>query len=63
MRHREKENNLSCCEKCWGDAYLRWMRDPEKTQAEHYSDLLIERKDNHCTPYEQMYGHIMPERT
>ena len=42
------------CEKCWGDAYMRWMSDPSKTQAEHYTDLLQERKDQHCTMAEQL---------
>lgn len=41
------------CEKCWGDAYLRSLSQPEKTQAEHYGDLLSERKDNPCTPEQQ----------
>jgi hypothetical protein len=36
------------CEKCWSDAYLRWMSDPSKTQAEHYKDLIDERQDNPC---------------
>lgn len=45
---------MSACEKCWGDAYMR-MRfvDPSKDQAEHYSDLIRERKDNPCTPEQQ----------
>ena len=41
------------CEKCWCDAYLRWMFDPSKTQAEHYTELLVERKDSPCTPEEE----------
>ena len=41
------------CEKCWGDAYLRWMSDPAKSQAEHYADLLQERKYSPCTPEEE----------
>ena len=41
------------CEKCWGDAYLRWMSDPAKSQAEHYADLLQERKNSLCTPEEE----------
>jgi len=44
---------MSACEKCWGDAYLRWMSNPQKTQAEHYNDLLWERLTNPCTPEEQ----------
>lgn len=37
------------CEKCWADAFMRFMSDPSKSQAEHYSELLAERKDNPCT--------------
>lgn len=42
------------CEKCWGDAYLRYRLNPEKTQADHYQDLLKEREGNPCTPEEQL---------
>ena len=38
------------CEKCWADAFNRWMSNPEKDQASHYADLLAERKDHPCTP-------------
>ena len=41
------------CEKCWGDAYIRWMSEPSKAQSEHYHDLLRERFDNPCTKEEQ----------
>lgn len=41
------------CEKCWTDAYFRWMSQPEKTQAEHYRDLLDERRNNPCSDAEQ----------
>jgi hypothetical protein len=41
------------CEKCWGDAYVRWMSDSSKTQAEHYQDLLAERVLKPCSPKEQ----------
>lgn len=41
------------CEKCWKDAYTRSRCKPEKRQAEHYRDLLEERKDHPCTPQEQ----------
>lgn len=34
---------MSCCEKCWGDAYKRHVADPSKSQVEHYQDLLAER--------------------
>jgi hypothetical protein len=45
------------CEKCWEDAYLRHLSDPSKTQAEHYQDLLTERKDKPCTPEQEAYGN------
>lgn len=45
------------CEKCWNDAYLRWMANPGKPQADHYTDLLLERKDNPCTPEQQKRGN------
>lgn len=44
---------MSACEKCWGDAAYRAHIHPEKSQAEHYRDLLRERKDTPCTPEEQ----------
>jgi len=44
---------MASCEKCWGDAYMRWHDNPMKDQAEHYHDLLKERKDNQCTPEQQ----------
>jgi hypothetical protein len=44
---------MPSCEKCWGDAYTRSHTDISKSQAEHYSDLIRERKDNQCTPEEQ----------
>ena len=42
------------CEKCWNDAYIRWATNPHKSQAEHYQDLIFERRDNWCTPEEQI---------
>ena len=43
------------CEKCWNDAYMRArFYNPEKSQAEHYTDLLEERKDKPCTMDEQL---------
>lgn len=36
------------CEKCWADAYLRCLKDPEKSQTEHYHDLLEERRMSPC---------------
>ena len=35
------------CEKCWNDAYVRALFDG-RSQADHYAELLIERKDNPC---------------
>jgi hypothetical protein len=43
---------VSCCEKCWADAYIR-MRETGRSQGECYRELLEERKDNPCTPEEQ----------
>jgi len=37
------------CEKCWNDAYVR-ARGDGRSQAEHYAELLRERKDNPCGP-------------
>lgn len=44
---------MAMCEKCWGDAYMRMLGEPSKSQTEHYKDLLNERKDNPCTPAQQ----------
>ena len=41
-----------CCEKCWGDAYMRSLYTP-KSQSDCYKELLEERKCNPCTPQEQ----------
>ena len=41
------------CEKCWRDAFLREMADTRKSQAEHYRDLLAERKDTPCSEAEE----------
>ena len=43
---------MPCCEKCWGDAYLRSL-SVGKDQADCYKDLLRKRKDNPCSPQEQ----------
>ena len=40
------------CEKCWNDAGMR-SRETGKNKVECYHELLIERKDNQCTPKEQ----------
>lgn len=44
---------MPCCEKCWSDAYLRFVVNPNKSQTEHYYDLLEERKNNPCSQEEQ----------
>ena len=44
---------MPSCEKCWGDAYLRFRANPMKDQTEHYYDLLEERINNPCPPEEQ----------
>lgn len=42
------------CEKCWSAAYIRHMNNPQKSQAEHYVDLLEDRKAHPCTPEEEL---------
>lgn len=44
---------MACCEKCWREAGRRAMSNPHKSKAEHYHDILEERKDNPCTEAEQ----------
>lgn len=44
---------MASCEKCWADAHLRYVCDRSKCQAEHYHDLIKERKNNPCTPEQQ----------
>lgn len=51
---------MSACEKCWADAYRREWFDPSKSQAEHYRDLLEERKETPCTPEEQRGDTLRP---
>jgi len=41
------------CEKCWADAWRRAYNNPTRSQAEHYRDLIEERKDNPCSAKEQ----------
>ena len=59
---------MSTCEKCWSDAYLRHRFDPRKSQADHYHDLLEERRNNPCTAEQQLGipdhqpGHQPPRR-
>ena len=43
---------MTCCEKCWGDAYFRYLATG-KDQSDCYIDLLRERKDNPCDLKEQ----------
>jgi len=43
---------MSCCEKCWADAYRR-SYGTSKSQTDCYYELLEERKDNPCSPDEQ----------
>jgi len=43
---------MSCCEKCWGDAYYV-HRATGKPRSDCYYELLTERKDNPCTPRQQ----------
>lgn len=53
------------CEKCWGDAYLRMLSEPSKSQAEHYQLLLDERKSKPCTREEELgceRGHNWKEQ-
>lgn len=45
------------CEKCWDDAFRRMQDEPTKSQAEHYQDLILERKDRPCTPAQQRGEH------
>ena len=52
---------MSACEKCWADAYVRMRLNPSKSQAEHYQDLLEERKDNPCSLEEQR-GELLAEQ-
>ena len=43
---------MARCEKCWKDAYNRNITNP-KSKAEHYANLIEERKENQCSPEEQ----------
>ncbi len=43
---------MASCEKCWSDAYMKNFSNG-KGQAENYSFLIEERKENPCTPEEQ----------
>ena len=57
---------MSLCEKCQEDAYIKERMSrttahpfslPQKTQTDHYFDLLEERKDNPCSPEQQEQGN------
>lgn len=50
---------MSCCEKCWGDAYERAFLIGG-SQADHYRALLEERKDDPCTIEEQEGTNDLP---
>lgn len=49
---------MARCEKCWNDAYTRSLSDTNKSQTEHYFDLLEERKDNPCYRQERIDSDI-----
>jgi len=51
-RNNRGGDEMSACEKCWGDAYMLSMRNG-RAQHENYSRLLEERKDNPCSPKDQ----------
>ncbi|GAG54835.1 unnamed protein product [marine sediment metagenome] len=42
---------MACCEKCWGDAWLRSQSNREP-QYENYTRLIEERKFSPCSPKE-----------
>jgi hypothetical protein len=44
---------MASCEKCWSDAYVRMLQNPDKSQTDHYIDLLNEREKIPCSPKEQ----------
>ena len=48
---------MPICEKCWGDAHLRYTLNPTKSKADHYTDILDERVSRPCTEEEQA-GHV-----
>ena len=35
---------MTICEKCWGEAHIRHLNDPSKSQTEHYMDIIKEKK-------------------
>lgn len=50
------------CEKCWEDAYSLTLVYPMKGQAEHYSNLILERENKPCSKREQA-GQFWDEKT
>ena len=44
---------MASCEKCWVDAAKRARGNSDKSQEEHYHDLIAERSHSPCTPEEQ----------
>ena len=50
------------CEKCWGDAWFLSQVNG-KPQAENYHALLEERKDNPCSPEDQLGDKDLDEGT
>ena len=40
------------CEKCWSDAFSKGRRT-DKSQAECYEEILLERINKPCTPEEK----------
>ncbi len=48
---------MSACEKCWSDAYGLMMCNPEKSQSEHYHDLIKKRENNPCSKLQQIGKH------
>ena len=53
VHENPKDNNMPVCEKCWAEAARRAVRNPHKSQTEHYYDLLEARCDNPCSQAEQ----------
>jgi len=43
---------MAGCERCWGDAFSR-SYGTGRSQAECYQEILLERKDNPCSPRDQ----------
>lgn len=39
---REHNRSAGLCEACWGEAYLRTLSDPHRSQYLHYLDVIAE---------------------